>query len=77
MEGAFGGGNGGSAIELRKAMRLNGTDAGDARIRVSGGPTLSIAREELGRLLAGSGQQALIDRMRAGGRFVSFDEMRR
>lgn len=75
--GAFGSGNGGSAIELRKAVRLNGADAGDARIRVSGSSTLSIAREELGRLLARSGQRELIGQLGSDGQFVSFDEMRR
>lgn len=75
--GAFGSGDGGSAIELRKAVRLNGADAGDARIRVSGSSTLSIAREELGRLLARSGQRELIGRLGSGGQFVSFEEMRR
>jgi hypothetical protein len=75
--GAFGSGDGGSAIELRKAVRLNGADAGDARIRVSGSSTLSIAREELGRLLARSGQRELVGQMGSGGQFVSFEEMRR
>ena len=71
------GGDGGSAIEIRKAIRLNGADAGQARIHVGASSRLSIAREELARLLAGSGQQALSERLGAGERFVSFDEMRR
>jgi hypothetical protein len=74
--GAFAAG-GGSPIEIRKAVRLNGADAGEARIHVGASSRLSIAREELGRLLARSGQQALIERLGTGERLVSFDEMRR
>lgn len=72
--GAF---DGGSAIEIRKAIRLNGADAGQAPIHVDASSRLSIAREELARLLAGSGQQGLSERLGTGERFVSFDEMRR
>ena len=72
--GAF---DGGSAIEIRKAIRLNGADAGQARIHVGASSRLSIAREELARLLARSGQQELSESLGAGERFVSFDEMRR
>ncbi|MXP41625.1 hypothetical protein GRI75_08215 [Altererythrobacter soli] len=67
---------GGSAIEIRKAIRLNGADAGDARIHVDASSTLSMAREELGRILVKSGRQELIGQLGSGGRFVSFDEMR-
>lgn len=67
---------GGSAIEIRKGIRLNGADAGDARIHVDANSRLSIAREELGRLLARSGRQELMWQLGSAG-FVSFDEMRR
>lgn len=67
---------GGSAIEIRKAIRVNGADAGDASIHMNASSELSIAREELGRLLAGSGRQELVGKLGSGGRFVSFDEMR-
>lgn len=67
----------GSAIEIRKAIRLNGADAGDARIHVDANSQLSIAREELGRLLARLGRQELMGQLDPARRFVSFDEMRR
>jgi hypothetical protein len=69
--------DGGSAIEVRKAVRLNGADAGDARIHIDASSTLSIARDELDRLLARSGRRELMSQLSSAGRFIRFEEMRR
>jgi len=77
--GAAGDG-GGSAVELRKAVRLNGAEAGSATIRVSAASTLSISADELRAVLARAGRRDLAGRIGApggAGRFVGFEEMRR
>jgi hypothetical protein len=68
---------GGSAIEVRKAVRLNGADAGDARIHIDDSSTLSMARDELDRLLARSGRRELMGQLSSAGQFIRFEEMRR
>jgi len=73
-------GAGGSAIELRKAVHLNGAEAGSAAIRVSAGSTLAIAVDELRALLEGADQGDLAGRIArpdAAERFVEFEELRR
>jgi hypothetical protein len=70
---------GGGAIEIRKAVRLNGADAGLATIRVSEASTLQIAPAELGGLLARAGRAdaaALLGGSAAEGAFVDFEDIR-
>src|SRR5688572_28500125 len=67
------GDGGGSAVELRKAVRLNGAEAGSATIRVSAGSTLSISANELRAVLTRAGRGDLARRIGApggAGRFV-------
>lgn len=74
------GDDGGSAVELRKAVRLNGAEAGSATIRVSAGSTLSISANELRAVLTRAGRGDLAQRIGApgrAGRFVGFEEVRR
>jgi hypothetical protein len=65
----------GGSIELKKAIRVDGAEAGSATIRVTDGSTIAISREDLGKLLAGAGHS---DRAAAlgSGSFVSFDRIR-
>ena len=73
------GGSGGSAVEMRKAVRLNGAEAGSAAIRVSADSTLSISADELRALLVRAGRGDLAGQIagRDGvGRFLGFEEMR-
>lgn len=65
----------GEAIDVRKSVRLNGAEAGSAKIRVTSGSTLLMARDELGRLLARAGLAELAGQVGSGG-YVSFDDMR-
>lgn len=70
----------GSELEIRKAVRFNGAEAGSATIRVSAGSRLSIAARELSGLMARAGNAPLAERIggRGGaGRFVDFEELRR
>lgn len=70
---------GGSAIEIRKSLRVNGVDAGSAAIQVGEDSTLSVARDKLKEALAQHGRGDIADELgksRSGG-FVSFDEIRR
>jgi hypothetical protein len=80
LSGSGGSGDGGgSAVELRKAVRLNGAEAGRATIRVSAASTLSISADELRAVLARAGRGDLARRIGApggAGRFVGFEEMR-
>lgn len=72
-------GEGGSAIEVRKELRVNGVDIGPAAIRVSEDSTLSIARDKLNEVLGRLGRSD-VARQLGGSRsagFVSFDEIRR
>lgn len=72
-------GEGGSAIEVRKELRVNGVDLGPAAIRVSEDSTLSIARDKLNEVLGRLGRND-VARQLGGSRsagFVSFDEIRR
>lgn len=69
----------GSAIAIRKAVRVNRVEAGSATIRVSADSVLSISVRDLQRLLAGSGHGELARIIGAGGgpdRFVAFEELR-
>jgi hypothetical protein len=63
------------SIELRKAIRVDGAEAGSATIRVTDGATIAISREELGKLLAGAGHQDWAAALGSGS-FVSFDRIR-
>lgn len=63
-------------IEVRKGIRVNGADVGDATIRVTDGATLAIAREELGRLLAAAGRADAAQSLTNAGRFITFDRIR-
>ncbi|SKB87929.1 hypothetical protein [Sphingopyxis flava] len=70
---------GGSAIEIRKSLRVNGVDVGSAAIQVGEDSTLSIARDKLKEALARHGRGDIAEELgksRSGG-FVSFDEIRR
>lgn len=69
--------SGGSVVEVRKAVRLNGADAGSATIRVGADSTLAISARELRALLATGGRRELAAQIGAGqGGFVGFEEMR-
>ena len=69
---------GGSAVDLRKVVRIDGVDAGSATVRVSAGSTLSIRAAELRALLERAGQDTIAAQIGAGaGEFVEFDELRR
>jgi hypothetical protein len=63
-------------IELRKGVRINGTEAGSATIRVTDGATIAIARAELGKLLASAGRADLAEGLPAAGSYVTFDRIR-
>jgi len=67
-------------VEIAKQVRVNGTDVGQATIRVTSGSTLLIARDEVVSLLETAGQtemaKALTAEAAASGRFVSFEELR-
>ncbi|MEO6152681.1 MAG: hypothetical protein ABIT09_03565 [Croceibacterium sp.] len=67
---------GSGPIELKKAVRINGADAGDATIRVTDGATIAIARDELGKLLTAAGRADAIQALAGSGSFVSFDRIR-
>jgi len=69
---------GGGPLELRKGVRFNGADAGQATIRVGAGSTLSIASDDLRTLLSGAQRVDLVERLTAGAEqpFVGFDEVR-
>ena len=75
---------GGSVVEIRKAVRFNGAEAGSATIRVGADSTLAISADELRALLARAGRGDLAERIGAeqlgarggAGRFVGFAEMR-
>jgi hypothetical protein len=68
-----------SAIELRKGVRFNGTDAGQVTIRVGAGSSLFIASDDLRTLLSAAQRADLVDSLSSGGEqpFVGFDEVRR
>jgi hypothetical protein len=68
-----------SVVEIRKAVRFNGAEAGSATIRVDPDSTLAIAAGELGELLARAGRGELAEQLGArdgAGRFLGFTEMR-
>jgi len=68
-----------SSLDVRKAVRFNGADAGQATIRVGAGSLLFIASEDLRRLLSAAERVDLADRLAAASHrpFVGFDEIRR
>lgn len=70
---------GGSAIEVRKGLRVNGVDIGPAAIRVGTDSTLSIARGKLNEALGRFGRNDVAQKLGgpSSGGFVSFDEIRR
>ena len=67
-----------SPLDVRKVVRFNGADAGQATIRVGAGSALFIASEDLRNLLSEAERVDLADRLAAGPerRFVGFDEVR-
>jgi hypothetical protein len=67
-----------SSLDVRKVVRFNGADAGQATIRVGHGSALFIAREDLRSLLSGAGRVDLADKLATGAErpFVAFDEVR-
>lgn len=68
-----------TAIEIHKALRVNGVDVGPAAIRVGEDSSLSIARDKLKEGLSRLGREDVAEQLggpRSGG-FVSFDEIRR
>ena len=73
------GGSDRSAIELRKGVRFNGTDAGQATIRVGAGSSLFIASDDLRALLSAAQRDDLVDGLSSEAEqpFVGFDEVRR
>jgi hypothetical protein len=73
----------GSAIEIRKRVRVNGAEAGEATIRVGARSELSIAAGELRRALAAAGHGETARLVGAGGggeggaaEFVGFEALR-
>jgi hypothetical protein len=70
---------GASVVEIRKAVRLNGVEAGSATIRVDADSSLAIAADELRALLARAGRGELAEQLGArdgAGGFLGFTEMR-
>ncbi len=69
---------GGAALDIRKDVRFNGTDAGKATIRVGNGSALFIARDDLRTLLVAAERTDLAENLSdsADGSFVGFDEVR-
>lgn len=67
---------GGSTIDIRKTVRLNGADAGAALVRVTPSSSLLVSRQEFRQLLAKAGFGELADEVGTGG-LMSFDELRR
>ena len=67
-----------SSVDVRKGVRFNGADAGQATIRVGSGSALYIASEDLRILLSAARRADLADRLAAGAQqpFVGFDEVR-
>ena len=70
---------GGTALDVRKAVRFNGTPAGSATIRVGNGSALFIASGDLRDLLVAAQRSDLADNLSGSGEeaFVGFDEARR
>jgi hypothetical protein len=67
-----------AALEVRKGVRFNGADAGQATIRVGTGSAVFIAIEDLRALLSAARRVDLADRLTSGTErpFVGFDEIR-
>lgn len=67
-----------SSLDVRKGVRFNGADAGQATIRVGSGSALYIASEDLRILLSAAKRADLADRLAAVAEqpFVGFDEVR-
>ena len=67
-----------AALEVRKGVRFNGADAGQATIRVGTGSALFIASDDLRALLSAARRVDLADRLTSGAErpFVGFDEIR-
>jgi hypothetical protein len=69
----------GSAIAIRKRVRVNGAEAGEATIRVGARSELSIDAGELRRVLAAAGHGAtarLVGTGEGAGGFVGFEALR-
>lgn len=67
-----------SSLDVRKGVRFNGADAGQATIRVGSGSALYIASEDLRTLLSAAKRVDLVESLAAGEQqpFVGFDEVR-
>jgi hypothetical protein len=67
-----------SSLDVRKGVRFNGADAGQATIRVGAGSALYIASEDLRTLLSAAKRVDLVESLAAGAQqpFVGFDEVR-
>jgi hypothetical protein len=71
-----GGASAATAIEARKSVILNGVNAGEVSVRVSSDSNLLLRRDELRRLLVGTGQGALAEMLGAG-EFITFSDVLR
>ena len=67
-----------SSLDVRKGVRFNGAEAGQATIRVGAGSALFIASEDLRTLLSAASRVDLADRLASGAEqpFLGFDEVR-
>ena len=67
-----------ASLDVRKGVKFNGADAGEATIRVGAGSALFIASEDLRALLSAARRVDLADRLTSETErpFVGFDEIR-
>lgn len=67
-----------SSLDVRKGVKFNGAEAGQATIRVGAGSALFIASEDLRTLLSAASRVDLADRLASGTEqpFLGFDEVR-
>jgi hypothetical protein len=67
-----------SSLDVRKSVKINGAEAGQATIRVGAGSALFIASEDLRTLLSTASRVDLADRLASGAEqpFLGFDEVR-
>lgn len=67
-----------SSLDVRKFVRVNGADAGQATVRVGAGSALYIASEDLRTLLSAASRVDLAERLASGAEqpFLGFDEVR-
>jgi hypothetical protein len=67
-----------SSLDVRKVVRVDGADAGQATVRVGAGSALYIASEDLRTLLSSASRVDLAERLASGAEqpFLGFDEVR-